>query len=172
MPPEVPERVRYAVELLDVQPANDILEIGSGPGHAIALVCARLRTGTITAIDRSAIAVERARARNAACIAAGRARIEMHELTVADLGRRFAKIFAINVNAFWTAPAPSLAALARLLSDRGRAYLVYEPPSTTRLRDLRQSLTALLEDHDFRVIDVRTRSFRTSQGLAIVADRS
>lgn len=171
MPPKVPERARWAVELLAVQPADDILEIGSGPGHAIALVCARLSTGTITAIDRSAIAVARARARNAACIAAGRARIETQTLTDADVGRRFAKIFAINVNAFWTAPAPSLAALGRLLNDRGRTYLVYEPPSMTRLRNIRRALTTLLEGHDFRVVDVRTRSFRTGQGLAIVAGR-
>ncbi len=159
--------MQWAVELLDVQPTDHILEIGCGPGHAIALVCAMLSSGTITAIDRSEIAVARARARNAACLATGRARIERRTLTEANLGGRFAKIFAINVNAFWTTPAPSFAALARLLRPTGKAYLIYEPPSAARLRGARDSLPARFEEHRFHVTDVHVQRFRASYGLCI-----
>ncbi|MGH9223125.1 MAG: class I SAM-dependent methyltransferase [Acidimicrobiales bacterium] len=54
----------WAVELLDVAPDDRILEAGCGPGVATALVCERLTTGQITAIDRSAVAIDRAKARN------------------------------------------------------------------------------------------------------------
>jgi SAM-dependent methyltransferase len=166
--PRVPERLRWTVELLGVQPTEHILEIGCGPGHAIALVCARLTRGTITAIDRSATMVARARARNEGCLAAGRARIEHQALTEAMLGRHFGKVFAVNVNAFWTAPAPSLAALRRLLQPAGAAYLVYEPPTAARLREVRHWLPARLEEHGFRVADLQLQSFRASQGLCVI----
>jgi len=54
----------------------------------------------------------------------------------------FDPVLAINVNAFWTAPATSLASLARLLRPGGRAYLVYEPPSASRLNAVRPALHA------------------------------
>lgn len=165
---EAPDRVRWTVDLLDVRPADHILEIGCGPGHAVALVCARLTRGTITAIDRSAIAVTHTRNRNRECVAAGRARVERTTLTDAALGRRFRKVFAINVNAFWTNPAESLPALARLLDATGTAWLVYEPPSETGVRDLRNSLPETLEENDFRVAAIETQRFRSGFGLAIL----
>jgi SAM-dependent methyltransferase len=167
MPQSVPVRVQWAIELLDVQPTDHILEIGSGPGHAVALICDRLPGGTITAIDRSATAVARARARNAGCVAAGRARIEHQTLTSANLGCRFAKIFAINVNAFWTDPAPSLAALSGLLQQRGLGYLIYEPPSMSRLREVQSRLTAGLVENGLEIVDVRTKALGASHGLCI-----
>ncbi len=160
--------MQWAVELLDVQPADHLLEIGCGPGHAVALICDRLTSGTITAIDRSATAVARVRARNAGCVATGRARIEQQTLTGADLGRRFAKVFAINVNEFWTKPAPGLVALSGLLERNASAYLIYEPPSTTRLRDVQTRLTVGLEANDFEIVDVRTKTFRASHCLCII----
>lgn len=163
-----PERLRWTVDLLDVRPTEHLLEVGCGPGHAVALVCERLTRGTVTAIDRSAAMVARARGRNAACVAAGRARIEQQALTTGALGRRFAKGFAVNVNAFWTAPGPSLAALGRLLDPAGLAYLAYEPPTPERRDELRRSLPALLATHGFEVLDVHARRFRTGHGLCIV----
>ncbi len=163
----VPQRLTWAVELLDVRPADHILEIGCGPGHAVALVCERLATGTITAIDRSDTAVAQARARNADCIAAGRARIEQQALEDASFDQRFRKAFAINVNAFWTTPAPSIAALGRVLHPDGVAHLVYDPPSPTKLRAVRSSLPGLLEEHGFQVVNVRITDFAKGYGLCV-----
>ncbi len=169
--PRVPERVRWTVDLLGVQPAEHLLEIGCGPGHAVAMVCARLTRGTVTAIDRSATMVARARARNAACVVAGRAHIEWRALAdqaAAPRRQRFLKIFAVNVNAFWTAPAPSLAALARLLQPAGVAHLVYEPPTAVRLREVRHTLPRRLEENGFHVADVEVQRFRASHAVCVI----
>jgi len=55
----VPDRISWAIELLDVSSADQVLEIGCGPGVAMALVCDRLSGGRITGIDRSATAIWR-----------------------------------------------------------------------------------------------------------------
>jgi protein-L-isoaspartate O-methyltransferase len=64
---KVPNRVAWTVDLLDVQPDDVILEFGCGPGVAANLVAGRLvgGHGRLVAVDRSWVAVERTRARNA-----------------------------------------------------------------------------------------------------------
>ena len=173
MPAEgaAPERVRWAVALLDPRPAEHLLEIGCGAGHAVALVAARLGRGTITRVDRSAAAVERARARNAAAIAAGRARIELARFEDAAPDRRFARALAINVNAFWTTPAAAFPVAARLLAPRGTLWLVYEPPSAARLRELRTALPTFAAEHAFTLDAAHERALGASRGLCLVLRR-
>ena len=173
--PSTPERVLWAIEQLALGPSDHVLEVGCGGGHAVTLLCERLRRGRVTAIDRSAVQVARARERNSAWIAAGRARIELLSLVDAPdvLGTaRFDHILAINVNAFWTSPEPSMGALARLLAPTGRVYLVYEPPSSGRLREARRTLPALVGQGGLEVADVRSASFRRSHGLCIIGQRA
>ncbi|OZM75854.1 class I SAM-dependent methyltransferase [Pseudonocardia sp. MH-G8] len=52
----VPDRIRWAVDVLDPAGADRVLEIGCGPGVAAALVCPRLPAGWMLATDRSAVA--------------------------------------------------------------------------------------------------------------------
>jgi len=102
----VPRRVHWAVQLLDVFSGDEILEIGCGPGVAVSLVCDRLAGGRITAVDRSAIAIQRATHRNAGHVASGKAVLRQADLAGLALGgQHFDKVFAINVNLFWARPA-------------------------------------------------------------------
>lgn len=170
----IPERIPWAVEQLEARTADLVLEIGCGPGHAVALLCERLKKGRVTAIDRSSLQVTRARERNASCIAAGRARIETLELIDAPSAfgaRSFHRILAVNVNAFWTRPQPSLEAAASLLRTGGVLCLAWEPPSLARARHLEASLPRSLEEAGLKVLAVRRASFRTSHGVAILAQR-
>lgn len=170
----VPERVLWAIEQLELGASDDVLEVGCGGGHAVPLLCERLRRGRVTAIDRSAQQVARARERNAAWIASGRARIEQVALEDAPvvLGRgRFDRVLAINVNAFWTEPRPSVAALAALLSPAGRVFLVWEPPTSAKLQEMKRALPLVLRDAGLAVEDVRTATFRRSQGICIIGRR-
>src|ERR671918_567676 len=99
------ERFVWAVDTLEVRPADRLLEVGCGHGVAVSLVCERLTTGTITAIDRSPKMIEMATRRNREHVDAGRAVLEAVALEDADLGnRRFDKVFAFNVAPFWQQP--------------------------------------------------------------------
>src|SRR5947199_1656298 len=78
-------------------------------GVAVSLVCERLTTGTITAIDRSPKMIEMATRRNREHVDAGRAVLEAIALEEADFrDRRFDKAFAFNVAPFWQQPEAAL----------------------------------------------------------------
>jgi cyclopropane fatty-acyl-phospholipid synthase-like methyltransferase len=147
----VPERVRWAVEMLDVQPGDRVLEIGCGPGVAAALICERLVDGRMLAIDRSPLQIERSRRRNDACIASGRFSLEAVELAELDTGEaRFDKVFAINVNVFWTGPATGeLAAVRRALAPDGRLFLFYALPGPEQARRAVEDVSGLLQAEGF-----------------------
>jgi SAM-dependent methyltransferase len=128
----VPERISWAVRTLAPAPDDHLLEIGCGPGVAVAVVCEALTGGRILAIDRSPTAIARATRRNAGCIAAGRAVLRvaaLESLQPADLladGRGLDKVFAMNVNLFWVrSPARELELIRAVLRPGGSLSLFY-----------------------------------------------
>lgn len=170
--PRAPERVRWAVDRLELLPDARLLEVGCGGGLAVALVAERLGRGSVTGIDRSATQVCHARTLNAETIAAGRARIEHVALEAASevLGERaFGAVFAINVNEFWTRPGPAFAATRRLLRPGGALYLFYEPPNTTGLARLKTLLPAQLASNGLALWELHTAALTRSQVLCLVA---
>jgi SAM-dependent methyltransferase len=146
--PSIPARIAWAVELLAVEPDDRILEFGCGPGVAAGLVADRLATGRIVAIDRSATAIERARARNTDQIAAGR--LELRHTDLAGFNGepdQFDKAFAVNVNVFWTSGAePEGAVLACVLRPGGELRLVYDD---RRGPEVAPGIEAKLDGHGF-----------------------
>lgn len=114
-----------------------------------------MATGRITAIDRSAIAIQRATKRNANHVAAGRAVLQHLDLADVDLVRRaltgqhFDKVFAVNLNLFWVRPADAeLQLIKDLLRPGGVLQLVYETPSKQTSR-VAKAVTAALANRGF-----------------------
>ncbi len=162
----VPERVRWAIEMLAVDPGDRILEIGCARGVALALIGERLRSGRITGVDRSRVAIAAATARTRALVRAGRVHLHTSALADATLEGPFDKVFAINVNVFWLKPARELAVIRGVLARRGRLYLFYEPPSPSQRKRLIDTCTAFLEDARFTVTQVLSASAR---GIGLIA---
>jgi cyclopropane fatty-acyl-phospholipid synthase-like methyltransferase len=131
----VPKRIRWAVDELAIDPDDRLLEIGGGAGVAASLVCERLSGGgNLLVLDRSAKAIQRSQRRNAKHIASGRLALETVDLANFDArGARFDKVFAVNVNVFWTTPATAeLSRIHSLLDPGGRFFVFYETPSAMR----------------------------------------
>ena len=92
----------WAVELMDPQPGDNVLEIGCGPGYGAELICQRLTTGKLFAIDRSESGVDRTRRRNQQYVDAGRLTVRQIDLATLRVPvKRLHKVFAFNVNLFW-----------------------------------------------------------------------
>lgn len=162
----VPDRVRRAVKALSVRPADRILEVGCGNGAAVALICQKLRTGRIVAIDRSTPMIALAKQRNEKHVAEGRASFRAIDLVALPAAETFNKIFAVNVNTFWRRPVVrELMVLKKLLRPKGSLYLFFESPAP-RAQELAGKLVRALEpngweaesDHlDGKVMLVRAR---------------
>jgi len=122
------ERNRWVVSLLAVRPADRVLEIGFGPGVAIAEL-ARAGAGHVYGTDHSEVMVRQASKRNAAAIRAGRVTLvnaSADQLPPA-LDGPFDVILAVNSLGFWPAPAERLAELRRRLAPGGRIAIASQP---------------------------------------------
>ena len=121
------ERFVWAVETLALDPADRVLEVGCGHGVAVSLVCERLTSGRITAIDRSKKMIEKAAHRNREHVAGGKAVLKTAELEETNFGdERFDKVFAFNVAPFWLQPKNALGIVGRQLSPDGAVYLFWD----------------------------------------------
>jgi SAM-dependent methyltransferase len=111
-----------------VQPTDQVLEIGFGPGLAIAELARRATRGHIYGIDHSEVMVRQASKRNAAAIRAQR--VELAHMSV-DRLPRFAEsldaIVAVNSVGFWPNPTEQLSKLRGLLRPGGRIALASQP---------------------------------------------
>jgi protein-L-isoaspartate O-methyltransferase len=127
----VPARIRVAVDVVDPAPDARVLEIGCGPGVAMALLCDRVADGHVTGLDRSATAIQRAEKRLRRRLDDGVADLQHRDLTAfhGD-GRPYDVVLAVNVGVFWSDEAPAAAARVRdLVADHGRVHLVLETPA-------------------------------------------
>lgn len=167
------DRFVWAVEQLDIQPESRVLEIGYGHGAAATLICERLTTGHLTGLDRSAKMRDMATSRNAAYVDAGRAEFTVGALEEAEFeAGAFDRIFAFNVNLFWTEPGKGLDKVRRWLAPNGTFTLFYMPPTDEWLPYYGESLKTTLEANGFTVRDIRSQPMAKSAVLCVIASTS
>lgn len=124
----IPPRIVWAVDHMDIQPADHVLEIGCGPGYGAELICSKLETGKLFAIDRAESGVDRTRRRVDKYMKAGRATVRQIDLATLRVPvKRLTKVFAFNVNLFWVRDCSSeVALLHERLLPGGKIFLFYE----------------------------------------------
>jgi SAM-dependent methyltransferase len=141
------QRSRWAVSLLNVQPADRVLEIGFGPGGGVAAL-ARAGAGHMYGVDHSAVMLRQASKRNAAAIRAGRVTLinaPVDQLPPA-LDGPFDAILAVNSLGFWPAPAERLAELRRRLAPGGRIAIASQPRCPGATAGTSRSAASEIED--------------------------
>ena len=166
------ERFLWAVDTLAPDPADHVLEVGCGHGVAVSLVCGRLTSGRITAIDRSPKMIEMAARRNREHIASGRAVLKTVALEQADFGdERFDKVFAFNVAPFWLQPKEALGIVRRHLAPDGAVYVFWDARHTQpgRARDLADRLSERIRLAELSVNQVLVKDLRPVPAVCVIA---
>ena len=125
-------RNAWAVEQLDVQPDDRVLEVGFGPGLAQAQIARKLGGGRYVGIDHSETMVLQASRRNRAAIERGHVQLSLASVEdiaacMPGLAGPFTKILAINVAMFWRKLDHSLRGLHSALAPGGRLAIAYQP---------------------------------------------
>jgi len=167
-----------AIELLDVQPDEQILEIGFGPGVLIQRIARRLQSGFVAGVDVSDVMVRQATGRNKRFI--GNGRVQLREGSVSNLpfpDGFFTAACAINSFQFWPTPDTDLLEVRRVLKYRGRLLLGLRIRNPNR-RFMKKSgftprgvldVKAQVERAGFRDVTVETRRLAKEHASFICA---
>jgi SAM-dependent methyltransferase len=122
------QRNVWVVSRLDLRPTDRALEIGFGPGLAIAELARHVPRGRVVGVDHSAVMVRQASRRNAAAIRAGRVHLVHASVDgLPPFGEPFDVVLAVNSIGFWPEPVRHLAELRGRLRPGGRIALASEP---------------------------------------------
>ena len=124
---------RLVVDALSPGPRDHILDVGCGPGHAVALLAGRIPGGRIVGTDGSETMIAQARAANMRLVRQGRVELMMADFDALPFdAARFHGIVASNVIYFWRDPAAMIARLRALLRGNGRLVLYATAESSMR----------------------------------------
>jgi ubiquinone/menaquinone biosynthesis C-methylase UbiE len=173
----------WTVAVLTVQPTDRVLEVGFGPGLAIALAARRASRGLVAGIDHSPAMVRAARRRNAAALRAGR--VELRQGDVAAIPYEtggFTKAMSLHGLSYWPAPHAALRELHRVLRPGGLLALTLlpreavpaarqQPSGLYRLYDSAE-VCVLLSEAGFSLPRVHTSPDPTKfAGVVVVGER-
>jgi len=111
----------WVLDLLEINPSDSVLEVGSGPGVGLELAAARAYEGRVVGVDLSETMLEMAQRRNRALIEAGRVQLRLggvEKLLFDDA--TFDKAMTMNSLHLWPDPVAGLREIKRTLRTGGR----------------------------------------------------
>lgn len=118
----------WTVERLEVGSEDRVLEIGCGPGLALAAIAERATRGRIVGLDHSETMIRQAARRNRESIDAGLIELVVGGLErLASLGGTFDKVYSINVVQFLPDKAAAYRALFSAVRPGGVVATTYMP---------------------------------------------
>jgi ubiquinone/menaquinone biosynthesis C-methylase UbiE len=123
----------FAVEMLRVQPYDQVLEIGFGHGRAVRMIAEKAKAGFVAGIDLSDVMVRQAAKYNLDQILAGR--VEICQGSVANLpyeSGRFTRALAVNNYQLWPNAELNLVEIRRVMREGGLLVLCLRMHSTGR----------------------------------------
>jgi ubiquinone/menaquinone biosynthesis C-methylase UbiE len=125
----------FAVEMLDLQPTDRVLDIGFGGGVTIKKMLTTIDAGKIYGVDFSQEMVEKAKHKFRSAIEADKVSIEFADVrTLPFESNTFDKICTVNTIYFWDEPLASLQEIKRVIKNGGK--LVVGIRSADKMKDL------------------------------------
>lgn len=148
-------RFHWAINLMNVQPSDVILEIGCGVGKAAELIAPRLAKGKLVAIDKSKPAVDKALKRNEAYVSSSNVKFIVSDLSRFSDDLTFNKIFCFNVNLFWTKRSvqKEMNIIRTHLAAAGKFYLFYGPLFSSNKQKVTDTTKMNICNEGFQILD-------------------
>jgi ubiquinone/menaquinone biosynthesis C-methylase UbiE len=168
------------VALLEAGPRDRVLEIGYGPGTALALLGEQASEGFVAGVDPSAEMARQARRRNRLLIQRGRVGLAIG--TSARLPFRsgqFDRVCTTNTLYFWPTPPADLAEMHRVLKPGGRAVVTFrgkrDPSGALSVRTvlgseyLVEQVAVMLTGVGLHDVQTQVRQLRFVTAVSLVA---
>jgi len=117
-----------AVAMLDIQPADRVIDIGTGHGRSLGVMAARATRGLVVGVDTSDVMLAIARRRNRSLIRKGRVQVEKCASDNLPFpAASFDKALAVHTLYFWQPAEPHLRSIAKILRPGGRFLMAFRP---------------------------------------------
>jgi len=152
--PAMRTRVRWLLSLLDPQPADDVLDVGPGPGYSTALIASRLTKGRVVGVDASKLMVDVAYRRLRRHLRSGQAslvRAETAHLPRFDVA--FDKVLVSDVGRVEGDLEAVLSLLRRRMTPGGRIAIALQPRELGTAQSEGARLAAALTSAGFAQVE-------------------
>jgi precorrin-6B methylase 2 len=164
----------WALQMLNIQPYQHLLEIGYGAGHLTEEVARTLRIGFVAGIESSITSYQQAYRRNRRYI--GRQLLQLHIGETSELSypsHYFHTIYGNNIHLSWKDIYAELLRLGGLLRHKGRLVLLIQATrdhpdiNTTAARLRAACLSAGLEE-----INIEQHRTMPDSHMALIAHKA
>jgi SAM-dependent methyltransferase len=167
---------RLAIDALELQPTDKVLELGFGPGWGLRTIAARIPDGKVFGVDQSDRMLRQATSMNQAAIAKGRVVLFKGPFNPLPwIDSTFHKILLVNVAYFFHSDGRDIAEVYRVLRLGGRIVIYvtsretmskwpFSGPETHRMYD-RNELLDLLEGAGFQRSDIKITDLQLPLGI-------
>jgi SAM-dependent methyltransferase len=167
---------RLAIDALELEPTDRVLELGFGPGWGLRTIAARIPDGQVCGVDQSDRMLRQATSMNQAAIAKGR--VVLSEGLFSPLpwiDSTFDKILLVNVAYFFDPDGQDLAEVYRVLKLGGRIVIYvtsretmikwpFAAAETHKIYD-RNELLDVLEGAGFQPSDIDIKDLQLPLGI-------
>jgi SAM-dependent methyltransferase len=182
MAAETAHENHVALELLELQPGDHVLDLGCGHGRTLTHAARAAAEGFVAGVDVSQRMVRMAARHNAELVRRGRVEVRLATgCRIPYPDQRFDKVYAVHVLYFWADPAAHLQEIERVMKPGARLVLGFRSSEDTRaVADLPASVYRFYGQDEVRVllatagfIDLRivTPGARARQVIFAVATR-
>lgn len=115
-----------AIDALQIEANDHVLDVGCGPGWAVAALAQRAHDGRVAGVDPSELMAETAVARNRALVRRGRVEIAIGSVAALPFAdASFDRALCVHVVYFWNDLNSAFREIARVMKAGGRLALVF-----------------------------------------------
>lgn len=166
----------WTIDQLQIQPLDQVLEIGHGPGVGLKIVLGKIEGGHVVGLDPSDVMAKQAARLNQAAIQAGKLTLLQTRVEdIAEVDRIFTKVYAVNTIMFWEHPIQTLRILRSKMADHGRIALTVQPRERGANQDtvdrMARQLQEYLQQAGFREIHIHVLPLQPVNAVCVTGSK-
>jgi ubiquinone/menaquinone biosynthesis C-methylase UbiE len=161
----------WGISLLEVGPADRVLEVGFGPGWAMRRLAKIAVDGLVAGMDHSALMVRQARRRNSAAVQAGRVALCLGSAAAIPLSdESFDKVYSANSLSFWAEPIACLWELRRAMKPGGTIVAALQPRRVNgqERKEIGEKVAGQMACAGFRDVRLEFKDIRPVPAICVV----
>jgi len=167
------EKNKWTISLLHIQKADNVLEVGFGPGVAIKMVSDAIQDGYVVGIDYSDVMLQQAKKRNKKAIQEGKVILRLGDIHSAPLlDMMFDKVFSVNSIIFWEEPVKSLREIRQIMKPNALIALTVLPymkgSTEGTSRNLGSEISHYLEQAGFSNIRIELKEMKPVTAVCVL----